>query len=141
MKPKNIFFEDAESSLITALNIEIAKHVTAYTILTGVRVATKRMPSQATQVAKEVIISATGSQTVENGLSREQGFNINIFTTTYVDGKTLAPVIEACLNNIRGNGFRWVETDMSIIEVEDDSETQVWHLLTVTGSVAAIDFL
>lgn len=134
MLPENpIQFPVSSYAMVEALTEACALYETAYPVLQGVRIATKRdTPQQGSTHKKQVIVTPTAATYVSNHLKKRQFYNINFFTESYEDAEDLGVALEAVCQSIRNEVFHWVIVTNAPLEVPASTfvnENHYWMAL------------
>lgn len=140
MQPTHpIAFQNAAEALMTALQTVFNNVSVRHPLLKDVRVAVKKYPHS--DFDRQVIIMPTGSMDIENGLAREQAYNINVWASTYEHAEDLSQLTELCLKSIVGlSGIKWVEINMSHVPVVEDGLQEEHRLITCTALLSGMAF-
>jgi hypothetical protein len=129
-----IIFNNAPATLVTVLSNEVPKFIPFLPVLSGVRFTVEKSDKiSPNKVEKEAVLTVTGSAYADNGVTKEVGFNLNIYAGNFDDLVELGNALETVINSIRGGGVRYCFIDMGPIVVPEDEETNFHAFLTFTA--------
>lgn len=133
MKPsKPIVFNNAPAVMVSRLSEAVTNAVGHFPILSGLFVSVEKSD----QYDRQAIMFVNGSAYLNNGTSKEVGFNLNLYAENFDNLIELGNALETVINSIRGGGVRYCQIDMPALEVPEDEETNFHSFLTFTAVLA-----
>lgn len=126
-------FPVSSYAMVEALTTFCSLYETAFPVLQGVRIGTKRdTPQQGSTNSKQIIVTPIAGGYAPSLLKKKQPYNINFFTDDYEDAEELAVALEVVFQSIRNEVFHWVAVTVAPMEVPDSpfvNENHYWMAL------------
>ena len=149
MITNNVYFGKTTQRFLKALKTNVVKYSTEHPILDDVYVGFKKLPVDAPQKDKQVIIQPIASEDGDNSFIRWQTFGISCYAKSLTDVEDLASTIEGVCSMVTGlEGIRYVDVIVGYSETENSfsvlsrnqSTIEDWRLITVEVSFTPIQF-
>lgn len=151
MMTTNVYFGLTTQRFLRALRDAMEQYSDEFPILQDVHVGFKKLPVDAPQQDKQVILQATESGDVDNKFIRVQSFGISTYAKTLEDVELLAATVEGVCSTIaqsNDEGIRYVDVLVSYSESENSFSTlsrnqstvEDWRLATVDVSFSPVTF-
>lgn len=149
MKSNNYYFGQPSVRFRKALVAVMEANKAEHPVLDNVYVGFKKLPVDAPQKEKQVVIQTIDTETTDNGFIRYQTFGISVYAKTFDTIEELSADIEGCLSLVSGQqGIRYAEVILGFTETRDSfaalsnnqSTLEDWRLITCEVSLTPIPF-